>query len=72
MHPNDPKLRTFVDVDAASDFPIQNLPYGVFLTPEQPGLRVGVAIGSQILDLAVLEAVGLIRCGGVSGVFAEP
>lgn len=72
MHPNDPKLRTFVDVDAASDFPIQNLPYGVFLTPEQPELRVGVAIGSQILDLAVLEAVGLIRCGGVSGVFAEP
>ena len=72
MHPNDPKLRTFVDVDAASDFPIQNLPYGVFFTPEQPELRVGVAIGDQILDLAVLEAAGLIRCDGVSGVFAKP
>jgi hypothetical protein len=29
-HPNDPKLRSFIDVDPASDFPIQNLPYGVF------------------------------------------
>ncbi len=72
MHPNDPKLRTFFDVDAASDFPIQNLPYGVFVTPEQPELRVGVAIGDQILDLAMLEAAGLIRCDEVSGVFAGP
>ena len=29
-HPNDPALRSFVPVDPASDFPIQNLPYGVF------------------------------------------
>ena len=29
-HPNDPKLRSFIPVDPASDFPIQNLPYGVF------------------------------------------
>ena len=72
MHPNDPELRTFVDVDAASDFPIQNLPYGVFVTPEQPELRVGVAIGDQILDLAILEAASLIRCDGISGVFAKP
>ncbi len=33
MHPNDPKLRSFVAVDPSSDFPIQNLPYGVFLHP---------------------------------------
>src|SRR5688500_12609093 len=66
------KLRTFVDVDAASDFSIQNLPYGVFFTREQPELRVGVAIGNQTLDLAVLEAAGLIRCDEVRGVFAKP
>ena len=29
-HPNDPKLRSFIAVDPSSDFPIQNLPYGVF------------------------------------------
>jgi fumarylacetoacetase len=49
-HPNDPKLRSFIPVDPESDFPIQNLPYGVFsargLAP-----RVGVAIGDHVLDL---------------------
>jgi fumarylacetoacetase len=72
MHPNDPKLRSFVDVDPSSDFPIQNLPYGVFFTPERPELRVGVAIGDFVLDLAALEGAGLIRIEGVSGVFAKP
>ncbi len=41
--------------DPASDFPIQNLPYGIFRrkgSREQP--RGGVAIGDQILDLAAL------------------
>jgi fumarylacetoacetase len=72
MHPNDPKLRSFIDVDPSSDFPIQNLPYGVFFTPERPDLRVGVAIGDFVLDLAVLEAAGLIRLENASGVFAMP
>ncbi|MCF2522772.1 fumarylacetoacetase [Bradyrhizobium sp. G127] len=72
MHPNDPKLRSFIDVDPSSDFPIQNLPYGVFFTPEPPDLRVGVAIGDFVLDLAVLEAAGLIRFENASGVFARP
>jgi fumarylacetoacetase len=43
--------------DAATDFPIQNLPFGVFRrkgSKEAP--RGGVAIGDQILDLA---AIGL-------------
>jgi hypothetical protein len=72
MHPNDPKLRSFIDVDPSSDFPIQNLPYGVFFTPEQPDLRVGVAIGDFVLDLAALEAEGLIRFDNANGVFAQP
>src|SRR5262249_38993014 len=56
-HPNDPKLRSFIDVSPTSDFPIQNLPYGVFsargLAP-----RVGVAIGDFVLDLWELEQDG--------------
>jgi fumarylacetoacetase len=72
MHPNDPKLRSFIDVDPLSDFPIQNLPYGVFFTPDQPELRVGVAIGDFILDLAALEAAGLISFESAGGVFAKP
>ena len=35
-HPNDPKLRSFIPVDPASDFPIQNLPYGVFSAKRRP------------------------------------
>jgi fumarylacetoacetase len=41
-----------------SDFPIQNLPFGVF-EGEQGG-RIGVAIGDQILDLAACYQHGLL------------
>lgn len=71
-HPNDPKLRSFIVVDPSSDFPIQNLPYGVFSTSADPARRVGVAIGDQVLDLAALEAAGLLVAGNVRGVFAQP
>jgi fumarylacetoacetase len=50
-HPNDPSLRSFIDVDATSDFPIQNLPYGVFSSKDGLAPRVGVAIGDHVLDL---------------------
>jgi fumarylacetoacetase len=50
-HPNDPSLRSFIDVDATSDFPIQNLPYGVFSARDGLAPRVGVAIGDYVLDL---------------------
>ncbi len=62
-HPNDPALRSFIDVDPASDFPIQNLPYGVFSTSASPTPRVGVAIGNRVLDLRVLEQEGLLKVG---------
>ena len=69
-HPNDPKLRSFIPVDPASDFPIQNLPYGVFsargLSP-----RVGVAIGDYVLDLWGLEQDGRFAFGEL-GVFSAP
>jgi len=51
MNPNDPSLRSFIDVEATSDFPIQNLPYGVFSTKDGLAPRVGVAIGDYVLDL---------------------
>lgn len=52
--------RSFVAVPAESHFPIQNLPYGVFARRgESP--RVGVAIGEQVLDLAVIAEAGFFR-----------
>ncbi|MGF6985260.1 fumarylacetoacetase [Paraburkholderia atlantica] len=41
--------------DGKTDFPIQNLPFGVFSTGGNSP-RVGVAIGDWIVDLAALEA----------------
>jgi len=57
MQTHDPKLKSWVESanDPATDFPIQNLPFGVFRrkgSKEAP--RGGVAIGDQILDLAAL------------------
>ncbi|MGJ5204354.1 fumarylacetoacetase [Bradyrhizobium sp. HKCCYLR20261] len=71
-HPNDPSLRSFIPVDPSSDFSIQNLPYGVFSAADSPKPRVGVAIGDFVLDLAVLEAEGLLDLAPAYEVFAQP
>ncbi|MAP15135.1 fumarylacetoacetase [uncultured Sulfitobacter sp.] len=44
---------------ADTDFPLNNLPYGVFTTNRLEA-RCGVAIGDQILDMAASEEEGLI------------
>ena len=51
---NDPKLSSWVPVEAGSDFPIQNLPFGIF-KKEDTHPRVGVAIGNFVLDLHALH-----------------
>ena len=61
---HDPDLRSWVESanQPGTDFPIQNLPFGVFqraLTPEPP--RVGVAIGDRILDLRLCHRAGLFE-----------
>ena len=55
--------------DRASDFPIQNLPYGVF-SERDGGKRIGVAIGDRILDLTALEKAGRLTPGGDRTVFS--
>ena len=52
--------------DPAGDFPLQNLPAGVFRTAAQPTPRPGVAIGDQVLDLAATAAAGLLPAAVVS------
>ena len=56
---NNPDLTSWVDVPADSDFPIQNLPFGVFSTADRSA-RTGVAIGEHILDLTEVSALGLL------------
>lgn len=50
---NDPNIKSWVSVSENSDFPIQNLPFGVF-SPKGETPRVGVAIGDKIVDLKTL------------------
>jgi fumarylacetoacetase len=51
-----------------SQFPIRNLPYGVFATSTSDS-HCGVAIGDEILDLTALEEMGFIKLGCVQRVF---
>ncbi|WP_321840586.1 fumarylacetoacetase [Paraburkholderia bannensis] len=71
----DAQRKSWIDSanDAACDFPIQNLPFGVFSTAQNAQARVGVAIGDQVLDLAVLHDAGLLRLSAGQGanVFAR-
>lgn len=70
-HPNDPSLRSFIDVSPTSDFPIQNLPYGVFSSKDSLAPRIGVAIGDYVLDLWELEQDSRLDVGPL-GVFSQP
>lgn len=59
--PNDPRLTSWVASaqQAGCDFPIQNLPYGLFRRAgtSEPW-RVGIAIGDQVLDLQAARRAG--------------
>ena len=59
---HDPALSSWVESahDASTDFPIQNLPFGVFRTRgSSESFRGGVAIGNQIVDLAAVARAGV-------------
>lgn len=53
-----PELSSWVEVQPQSDFPIQNLPFGIFsVAGKLP--RPGVAIGEFILDLSAVHDLGI-------------
>ena len=55
-----PNLKSWVtSANSHQDFPIQNLPIGIF-SPEGQPRRTGIAIGDQILDLPALIAENLL------------
>jgi fumarylacetoacetase len=73
---NDSGLRSWVASanDAASDFPIQNLPFGVFKRAgADERSRIGVAIGDQIVDVAACADERLIAAdAAVADACREP
>ena len=61
---HDPLLKSWVESanEPATDFPIQNLPFGLFArSGSRDAPAVGVAIGDQILDMRALVTDGRIR-----------
>jgi len=60
---NNPALKSFVEVKKDSDFPIQNLPFGIFSTSSDStqDARVGVRIGAFVVDLAELSELNLLN-----------
>lgn len=61
-------MKSFIAYSEDCHFPIQNLPYGIFSSSDNPKARGGVAIGDLVLDLSALEADGLIA----SNYFSQP
>jgi fumarylacetoacetase len=68
---NDPALKSWVEVPIDSDFPIQNLPFGIFKTKYLSPVA-GVAIGNYVLDLVYLHENGYLDGLGLpAGIFNQ-
>jgi fumarylacetoacetase len=70
---NDPAIRSWVtSAQDHPDFPIQNLPFGVFspASDDQPDPRGGIRIGDEILDLRALARSDLISGAALAAAVA--
>lgn len=54
---NNPAKKSWIKVDTNSDFPIQNIPFGVFLTRDDI-ITIGTRIGNYAVDLGALHQLG--------------
>ena len=57
---NKPDRKSWIDIKENSDFPIQNIPFGVF-TNNEDSTTVGVRIGDKAIDLASLQHLGYLK-----------
>ena len=61
--------KSWINVDANSDFPIQNIPFGIFKSKtnsssnqtEANPSKVGVALGDKVIDLHALYSLGYLN-----------
>ncbi|TVZ23346.1 fumarylacetoacetate hydrolase [Dokdonia sp. Hel_I_63] len=54
---NDPSRKTWLETPKNTDFPIQNIPFGVFLTRDDV-ITIGTRIGDYAIDLGALHQLG--------------
>ena len=55
-----PDKKSWIPVPENSDFPIQNIPFGVFLTRDDV-ITIGTRIGDQAIDLGALHQLGYFK-----------
>jgi len=68
---NRPELTSWLSVSQDSDFPIQNLPFGVFSTSSLPAV-CGTRVGDFAVDLDALQRLGYLEGLGLpDGLFAQ-
>lgn len=54
---NDPSRKSWIEVPENSDFPIQNIPFGVFITKDDV-VTIGTRIGNCAIDMGALQQLG--------------
>jgi len=57
---NDPKRTSWIHVPHNSDFPIQNIPFGVFIT-KNDDITIGTRIGDTAIDMGALQRLGYFK-----------
>ncbi|TPX54229.1 fumarylacetoacetase [Powellomyces hirtus] len=72
-----PPVASFVEVLPDSDFPLENIPFGVISTAQQASPRAATAIGTYAVDLLVLAKAGAFEGpqlgnGVAERVFGQP
>ena len=57
LETNDPNRKSWIGYSSDSHFPIQNIPFGVFLTRDNV-ITIGTRIGDWAIDLGALQELG--------------
>ncbi|MEP5131667.1 fumarylacetoacetase [Nonlabens ulvanivorans] len=57
LQTNDPNRKSWIGYSSDSHFPIQNIPFGVFLTRDNV-ITIGTRIGDWAIDLGALQEMG--------------
>ena len=57
---NDPNRKTWLSISNDTDFPIQNIPFGVFLTTDDI-VTIGSRIGDYAIDLGAMHQLGYFK-----------
>ena len=57
---NNPNRKSWLPVSEGSDFPIQNIPFGVFITKDDI-ITIGTRIGEYVIDLGAFHQLGYFK-----------